>query len=127
MHVRKHARQDSKDSDVQKHEKKGIFNVKVQPKTNSLRTKIIVSNFDKHDYEGGSESSVIGVITRHDRLLYYTLIKRATFLLYNDAKIIQERKKYFEIDALKDTCGKTTGTFLEIVNIIMCVSCVICL
>ena len=38
----------------------------------------------------------------HDRLLYYTLIKRATFLLYNDAKRMHERNKYFEIDALKD-------------------------
>ena len=40
-------------------------------------------------YEDGSESSVIGAITlliRHDRLLYYTFIERATFLLYDDAK-----------------------------------------
>ena len=65
------------------------------------------------NYEGGSESSVIGVISvnRHDRLLYYTLIERATFLLYNDAKRMPERNKYFEIDALKDTWGKTNGTF----------------
>ena len=67
-------------------------------------------------YEGGSESSVIlfrcyNFVNRHGRLLYYTLIERATFLLYNDAKIMHERDKYFEIDALKDTCGKTTGTF----------------
>ena len=65
-------------------------------------------------YEGGSESSTtIGVITfyRHDRLLYYTFIKRATLLLYNDAKTMHKRNKYFEIDALKDTWGKTTGTF----------------
>ena len=47
----------------------------------------------------------------HDRLLYYTLIERATFLLYNDAKTIHEQNKYFEIHALKDTWGKTTGTF----------------
>ena len=47
----------------------------------------------------------------HDRLLYYTLIERATFLLYNDTKTIHERNKYFEIHALKDTWGKTTGTF----------------
>ena len=47
----------------------------------------------------------------HDRLLYYTLIERATFLLYNDAKTMHERNKYFEIHALKDTWGKTTGTF----------------
>ena len=47
----------------------------------------------------------------HDRLLYYTLIERAPFLLYNDAKTMQERNKYFEIHALKDTWGKTTGTF----------------
>ena len=44
----------------------------------------------------------------HDRLLYYTLIERATFLLYNDAKTMHEQNKYF---ALKDTWGKTTGTF----------------
>ena len=43
--------------------------------------------------------------------MYYTLIKRATFLLYNDAKRMHERNKYFEIDALKDTWGKTNGTF----------------
>ena len=47
----------------------------------------------------------------HDRLLYYTLIERATFFLYNDAKTMHERNKYFEIHALKDTWGKTTGTF----------------
>ena len=47
----------------------------------------------------------------HDRLLYYTLIERATFLLYNDAKTMHERNKYFEIHALKDTWGKPTGTF----------------
>ena len=47
----------------------------------------------------------------HDRLLYYTLIERAKFLLYNDAKTMHERNKYFEIHALKDTWGKTTGTF----------------
>ena len=47
----------------------------------------------------------------HDRLLYYTLTERATFLLYNDAKTMHERNKYFEIHALKDTWGKTTGTF----------------
>ena len=47
----------------------------------------------------------------HDRLLYYTLIERATFLLYNDAKTMHEQNKYFEIHALKDTWGKTTGTF----------------
>ena len=50
-------------------------------------------------------------VNRHDRLLYYTLIERATFLLYNDAKRMHERKKYIEIDALKDTWGKTNGTF----------------
>ena len=47
----------------------------------------------------------------HDRLLYYTLIERATILLYNDAKRMHEQNKYFEIHALKDTWGKTTGTF----------------
>ena len=50
-------------------------------------------------------------VNRHDRLLYYTLIERATFRLYNDAKIMLERNKYFERDALKDTWGKTNGTF----------------
>ena len=43
--------------------------------------------------------------------VYYTLIKRATFLLYNDAKRMHERNKYFETDTLKDTWGKTNGTF----------------
>ena len=47
----------------------------------------------------------------HDRLLYYNLIERATFLLYNDTKTMHERNKYFEIHATKDTWGKTTGTF----------------
>ena len=50
-------------------------------------------------------------VNRHDMLLYYTLRERATFLLYNDAKIMHERNKNFETDALKDTWGKTTGTF----------------
>ena len=50
-------------------------------------------------------------VNRHDRLMYYTLIERTTFLLYNDAKRMHERNKYFEIDALKDTWGKTNGTF----------------
>ena len=53
-------------------------------------------------------------VNRHDRLLYYTLIERATFLLYNDAKIMPEINKYLEIDALKDTWGKTNGTFSRI-------------
>ena len=35
-------------------------------------------------------------VNRHDRLLYYTFIERATFLLYNNAKITHERNKYFE-------------------------------
>ena len=39
-------------------------------------------------YKGGSESSVIGV--RDERLLYYTLIERATFLL-NNARIRNRR------------------------------------
>ena len=34
-------------------------------------------------------------LNRHDKLLYYTLIERATFLLYNDAKTMYERNKYF--------------------------------
>ena len=42
-------------------------------------------------------------VNRHDMLMYYTLIERATFCLYNDTKIMYERGKYFEIDALKDT------------------------
>ena len=50
-------------------------------------------------------------VNRHDRLLYYTLIERATFLLYNDAKRMHERNKYFKLDALKDTWGKTNNTF----------------
>ena len=50
-------------------------------------------------------------VNRHDMLLCYTLIERAKCHLYNDAKIKHERNKYFEIDALKDTWGKTTGTF----------------
>ena len=50
-------------------------------------------------------------VNRHDKLLYYTLIERATFLLYNDAKGMHERNKYFELDALKDTWGKTNSTF----------------
>ena len=53
-------------------------------------------------------------VNRHDRLLYYTLIERATFRLYNDAKIMSERNKYLEIDALKDIWGKTNGTFSRI-------------
>ena len=64
-------------------------------------------------YEGWSVSSAIGVITLliDMILLYYTLIKRATFLLYTDVKTMHERNKYFETDALKDTWGKTNGTF----------------
>ena len=50
-------------------------------------------------------------VNRHDRLLYYTLIERATFLLYNDAKRMHERNKYFKLEALKDTWGKTNSTF----------------
>ena len=41
-------------------------------------------------------------VNRHDRLLCYTLIERAAFLLYNDAKIMHERNTYFEIEDLKD-------------------------
>ena len=50
-------------------------------------------------------------VNRHDRLMYYTYIERATFLLYNDAKRMHERNKYFEIDALKYSWGKTNDTF----------------
>ena len=53
-------------------------------------------------------------VNRHDRLLCYTLIERATFLLYNDANRKPERNKYLETDALKDTWGKTNGTFSRI-------------
>ena len=53
-------------------------------------------------------------VNRHDRLLYYTLIEKATFRLYNYAKLMSERNKYSEIDALKDTWGKTNGTFSRI-------------
>ena len=31
-------------------------------------------------------------VNRHNRLLYYTLIERATFLLYNDVKTMHEKK-----------------------------------
>ena len=31
-------------------------------------------------------------VNRHNRLLYYTLIERATFLLYNDTKTMHEKK-----------------------------------
>ena len=54
------------------------------------------------------------IVNRHVRLLYYTLIERATFLLYNDAKVMPKRNKYLEIDALKDTWGNTNGTFSRI-------------
>ena len=50
-------------------------------------------------------------VNRNDGFLYYTLFERATILLYNDAKKMHERNKYFDIDALKDTWGKTNGTF----------------
>ena len=60
-------------------------------------------------YEGGSESSVIGVITMLIDMIDCYI--RATFRLYNDAEIMPERNKYFERDALKDTWGKTNGTF----------------
>ena len=53
-------------------------------------------------------------VNKHDRLLYYTLTERATFLLYNDVKIIPVRNKYLEIDTLEDTWGKTNGTFSRI-------------
>ena len=53
-------------------------------------------------------------VNRHDRLLYYTLIERTTFFLYNDTKIMPERNKYLEIGALKDTWGKTNGAFSRI-------------
>ena len=36
-------------------------------------------------------------VNTHDRLLFYPLIERATFLLYNDAKIMHERNKYLNI------------------------------
>ena len=41
-------------------------------------------------------------------------MERATFLLYNDAKIMPERNLNLVIDALKDTWGKTNGTFSRI-------------
>ena len=53
-------------------------------------------------------------VNKHDRLLCYTLTERATFLLYNDVKTIPVRNKYIEIDTLKDTWGKTNGTFSRI-------------
>ena len=39
------------------------------------------------------------------------MIERATFFLYNDTKIMPERNKYLEKGTLKDTWGKTNGTF----------------
>ena len=51
--------------------------------------------------------SCYNLVHRHDRLRYYTLMERATCLLYNDAKIMYERNKYVKIDAMKDTWGKT--------------------
>ena len=66
-------------------------------------------------YEGGSESSVIGIITLLINMIGCCIIpERATFLLYNDVKIIPVRNKYLEIDTLKDTWGKTNGTFSRI-------------
>ena len=53
-------------------------------------------------------------VNRHDRLLYYTLIERATFFRYNDTKIMPERNKYLEKGTLKDTLGKINGTFSRI-------------
>ena len=50
-------------------------------------------------------------INRHNRLLKYTLLERATFLLYNDIKPMSKRNKYFKLSVLKDRWGKTTGTF----------------
>ena len=61
-------------------------------------------------------------VNRHGKLLYYTLSENATFLLYNDAKILNDRNKYLEIDGLKDTGIKPLSQFLEFVNIVMCVS-----
>ena len=51
-------------------------------------------------------------VNRNNGLMYYTLIERATVLLYNYVDIMHERNKYFEIDVLKDTWGKITGTFV---------------
>ena len=53
-------------------------------------------------------------VNKHDRLLCYTLTERATFRLYNDVKTIPVRNKYLKIDTLKDTWGKTNGTFSRI-------------
>ena len=46
-------------------------------------------------YEGGSGSTVRCYIkiNRHDRLLNYILLERATFLHYNDTKPIPKRNK----------------------------------
>ena len=46
-------------------------------------------------YEGGFRKfchRCYNFVNRHNRLLYYTLIERATFLLYNDAKTMHEKK-----------------------------------
>ena len=49
----------------------------------------------------------------HDRLVYYTLIERATLFLYNDTKIMHNRNTLhvFELFVLKDICDVTTGMF----------------
>ena len=55
-------------------------------------------------YEGESEKfchKCYNFVNRHDRLLYYTLIERVTCRLYNDAKIMHERNKYYEIKGVK--------------------------
>ena len=73
--------------------------------------------WEKHELRGWVRKfchRCYNFVNRHDRLLYYTLIERATFLLYDDAKIMPERNKYLEIDALKDTWGTTNGTFSRI-------------
>ena len=58
-----------------------------------------------------------GVITLLINMIGCCII--AIFLFYNDAKIMSERNRYFEIDPLKDTRR------LEFVDIIVCVLCII--
>ena len=48
-----------------------------------------------HDIRGGFRKfchRCYNFVNRHNRLLYYALNERATFLLYNDAKTMHEKK-----------------------------------
>ena len=72
-------------------------------------------------YEGGSESSVTGVITLLIGIIGCCIIpclKGLDFSFIMMPKQCTKRNKYFEIDALKDTRGKPLARFLKFVNII---------